>query len=87
MSRVSGAGKGNKPEKVEMVLMKSKVYRLVKGELKMRISAACFEIISARVITMIKQAAEQTKVDKRETIKPRDFDAAARAAVAGESKE
>jgi len=61
--------------KIEIVVMKSKIYSFVKGKLEMRISASCFETISQNVITLVRQASERAKADKRATIKPRDFDA------------
>ena len=81
MAKISKSSKESKPAKVEIVIMKSKIYNLVKGELKMRISASCFEIISQNVVLLVKKAAEQAKIDKRETIKPRHFDAVLRAAA------
>jgi len=82
MARVSKTCSGNKPIKNVIVIMKSKVYSLVKKELKMRISGSCYEVISQNVVRMVKQAAEQAKIERRMTIKPKDFDTVSRAEFA-----
>ena len=65
---------GEKAAKNEMLISKSRVYRLVKEDLKMRISSACFDVISDRVKAMVKVAAEKASGEKRQTLKPRDFE-------------